>query len=662
MASPAEPDSASADDRIDASALGLTDPTVDLVAAVFAEIAQRIATLAEGADGRPRLEPLTALSADALTGTRLDPIASRLRLGAVDLGLLLCAVAPTVDARFGALFAELDPGERRRAPRVDAAGQIAGGTPWDPAFRRSVGDTGALSRSHLWQIVGSGPLPERTLVVHERTVRHLLGHDETDPSIERVAATVAYVEAPEVEQIASLLLGGFWTMWVHDPSGHTGVSVACTAQAQLGVDVIALDLRHLNAGESLSEVLPAALREATLRSSGIVVGAVEIDRDGAALSTLVDAVCPVILVSEQAWDPVRSALRPALVQVVAAPFATRRVLWEQAAASAGVDASAAELDGLSTLRLGPGQIAAAAVAAVPLSIAAGQALSERHFRAAANANGAGRLERLSTHVVPRATFDDLVLPDDLLDELGSIPGWMRTRGKVRNDWGMDRGARHSRGITCLFAGPSGTGKTLAAEVLAHSLGVDLYVIDLSQIVDKYIGETEKNLDRVFSQAEGVNGVLLFDEADALFGKRTDVKSSHDRNANLEVAYLLQRMERYDGIAVLTSNLRNNIDEAFTRRLDVLCAFTEPDMPARLALWQRHLPPLVPLADDVDLAVLAEQLPITGGSIRNITIAAAHAAAIDDTAVTMRHLVVAASREYRKQGRLFTAPSMLALLD
>jgi SpoVK/Ycf46/Vps4 family AAA+-type ATPase len=210
------------------------------------------------------------------------------------------------------------------------------------------------------------------------------------------------------------------------------------------------------------------------------------------------------------------------------------------------------------------------------------------------------------------------------------------------------------GVTCLFAGPSGVGKTLSAEVLAHELGVDLYTIDLSQVVDKYIGETEKNLERIFTEAEGVNGVLFFDEADALFGKRSDVQSAHDRHANVEVAYLLQRMERFDGVAVLATNLRGNLDEAFTRRIDVILQFTEPDVDERLQLWQLHLPPKLPVADDLDLPLLAKALDITGGVIRNITLAAAYIAAADGRPLAMADLVTAARREYRKVGRLVPA--------
>ena len=169
----------------------------------------------------------------------------------------------------------------------------------------------------------------------------------------------------------------------------------------------------------------------------------------------------------------------------------------------------------------------------------------------------------------------------------------RWRDRVRDEWGMGRGGSRGDGITALFAGPSGTGKTLAAEVIAGELGLDLYAIDLAMVVDKYIGETEKNLDRLFAEAERVNGVLFFDEADALFGKRSEVHDARDRYANVEIAYLLQRMEAFDGIAILATNLRANLDDAFARRLDAVVDFPVPDRSARLALWERHLGDRVP---------------------------------------------------------------------
>jgi len=211
-------------------------------------------------------------------------------------------------------------------------------------------------------------------------------------------------------------------------------------------------------------------------------------------------------------------------------------------------------------------------------------------------------------------------------------------------------------VAALFAGDSGTGKTMSAEVIASDLGLDLYVVDLSTVVDKYVGQTEKNLERIFTEAAGVNGVLLFDEADAIFGKRSEVSDAHDRYANMESAYLLQRMESFDGVAILTTNLRANLDEAFIRRLDVIVDFPVPDQAQRLALWDHCLSPEVPRTDDVDLVRCARTYELSGGAIRACAITAGYLAAADGGPVTMAHLIASAEREYRKLGRLLPPPA------
>jgi SpoVK/Ycf46/Vps4 family AAA+-type ATPase len=216
---------------------------------------------------------------------------------------------------------------------------------------------------------------------------------------------------------------------------------------------------------------------------------------------------------------------------------------------------------------------------------------------------------------------------------------------------MGGSSSRGTGLTALFAGDSGTGKTLSAEVVAADLGLDLYVIDLATVVDKYIGETEKNLDRIFSEADRVNGVLLFDEADAIFGKRSEVKDARDRYANVEIAYLLQRMERFDGIAILTTNLRANLDEAFLRRLDIIVDFPMPEEDDRLRLWERHLPGTLPRAADVDLGFLAAAFKLSGGNIRNVCLQAAFYAAAGNRPVAMLDLIRGTEREYQKLGRL-----------
>jgi SpoVK/Ycf46/Vps4 family AAA+-type ATPase len=257
------------------------------------------------------------------------------------------------------------------------------------------------------------------------------------------------------------------------------------------------------------------------------------------------------------------------------------------------------------------------------------------------------LDALADRLPQHASWDRLVLPPQQMDALREIVAHVRQRTRVYERWGFGRDGR-GLGVSALFAGPSGTGKTLAAEVLANELGLDAYRIDLSGVVSKYIGETEKNLRRVFDAAEAGGAVLVFDEADALFGKRTEVRDSHDRYANIEVSYLLQRMESYRGLALLTSNFKNAIDEAFLRRLRFVVEFPFPDAVQRASIWQSMFPPEMPRGD-LALDRLA-QLNVPGGNIRNIALHAAFVAADDDAPVTMAHLLRAARTEYAKLGR------------
>lgn len=253
---------------------------------------------------------------------------------------------------------------------------------------------------------------------------------------------------------------------------------------------------------------------------------------------------------------------------------------------------------------------------------------------------------------PRAGWDDLVLPVDAMDQLHEAAARGAHEATVLGAWGFLAGRPGAAGLRLLFCGPPGTGKTLAAEVLARELERDLLVVDLSQLVSKWIGETEKNLAAAFDAAERGDCVLFFDEADALFGKRTEVGDARDRYANLETAYLLGRLERFDGVAVLATNLRQNIDAAFGRRLEFVVPFDPPGPAERLLLWRRHLPPGAPLADDVDLDELAAVYAVVGGHIRNASVAAAYLAAAEDGPIGRAHLLHALSREYDKAGQAF----------
>lgn len=255
-------------------------------------------------------------------------------------------------------------------------------------------------------------------------------------------------------------------------------------------------------------------------------------------------------------------------------------------------------------------------------------------------------------VHPRSTWKDLILPSDRLEQLREAVSRLEHQARVFDEWGFLRDRTGARGVRLLFTGPPGTGKTLSAEVLANALNVDLLVVDLSRIVSKWIGETEKNLASVFEAAERGQAALFFDEADALFGKRTEVIDAHDRYANLETAYLLTRLEQFEGLAILATNLRQNIDAAFLRRLEFVVDFEEPDREERHALWGCHLPQDVPLAEDVNLYELAALYPVVGGVIRNAAVAAAFLAAADGAPIDRRHFVHAIRREYVKAGRPF----------
>lgn len=255
-----------------------------------------------------------------------------------------------------------------------------------------------------------------------------------------------------------------------------------------------------------------------------------------------------------------------------------------------------------------------------------------------------------TRVQPRADWNKLLLPQAGEQQLREAVRRVHQQMTVLDDWGFEQGRLERRGLRMLFYGPPGTGKTLAAEAVARALGVDMLVADIASLVSKWIGETEKNLAAVFELAERARALLVFDEADALFGQRTESNDAHDRYANLETAFLLQRLERYEGVAILTTNLRSSLDSAFTRRFEFIVEFPEPDLAARRGLWQLHLPSSAPLAPGVDLDQLAQWYAVTGAQIKNAALAAAFLAAASGNAISQQHFLQAIEREYDKAGK------------
>lgn len=268
-----------------------------------------------------------------------------------------------------------------------------------------------------------------------------------------------------------------------------------------------------------------------------------------------------------------------------------------------------------------------------------------------------QLGSLAQRLAPCYTWDDIVLPDNLMRQLREIADQVAARSQVYESWGFGARLPRGRGINALFSGPSGTGKTMAAEILANHLQLDLYRIDLAGVVSKYIGETEKNLRNVFDAAEQSGAILFFDEADALFGKRSEVKDSHDRYANIEIAYLLQRIESYRGLAILTTNMKSALDRAFLRRIRFVVQFPFPDEAAREAIWRRQFPAAAPIGD-IDFPALS-RLQLSGGHIRSVAVNAAFHAAAHQEAIGQDAVIAAARSEFAKLERSFTPPGRTA---
>ncbi|MDX6720790.1 MAG: hypothetical protein QOJ63_3044 [Solirubrobacteraceae bacterium] len=464
-------------------------------------------------------------------------------------------------------------------------------------------------------------------------------HGELETTTVPPAAAPAF-DADHVRHAASLL--DHRRLLVLRGASRRGVrQLACDVAAVRGQPA------HL---VSVGEELPRLAELSRLRD-GLLVLDLHAQRPfpRAPLVRLGEALGPLVVLVDEAADTGECAALDA--GAVGYPQALR--IWSELVGADGAGAMA------SRFRVSREEARSAIREARDLQDAAGaragagpeRAMALQTVAARVRAQGARRMGRQVTVVDPSAQLSDLVMPDELRAQLDEIVGWHRGSHRVR--WSMDVATQDplGRGLTCLFAGKSGTGKTFAARCLASELGLNLYRIDLSQVVSKYIGETEKALAQVFDEVEAGHGLLLFDEADALFGRRSEVKDAHDRYANIEVGYLLQRLESYEGVAVLTTNLQGNMDAAFVRRLRFILHFPVPDRELRRRLWERSLPGSQWRADDLELDALADRFQLNGGSIHNIGLAAAHlAAATPSGLVTTAHVVRATQRELQKSGR------------
>jgi hypothetical protein len=579
---------------------------------------------------------------------RFDWLAREFGLSPLDIEILLIAIAPDLDRAFEACYGYLNDDVTRRRATVGLALDMTGLSALDPAARGRFGASAPLIAGNLLVLEDTDrPLLTRALRVPDRVVAYLVGDDALDDAL---VGTVTVAEPgsmapPGLAAIPAGLVGLLATgpVLLHLRERHAGAGDGLAVAALHAVEraAVLIDVSSATLERAVSHA-PLIIREARLRGAGLVISLLDAVDPG----PLCDPAVPVLLLGEMKSGPA-SARRPLVIDIEADSGGT--ALWRAALGPVGPEIDLAQVT--SPYRLTSRAVRDVARTARALAAVDGTPVTAEHIHRGA------RLENVSTmgpgvrRVEPAVGWHGLVLPDEPAETLRELVDRVRNRDRVLGSWGLRAGGGRGHGVTALFAGESGTGKTLAAEVVARELGLDLYVAELSALVNKYVGETEKNLERIFVQAERVNAVLLFDEADAVFGKRSETKDAHDRYANMESSYLLQRLESFDGVAILTTNLRGNIDDAFTRRFDLVAHFPFPDKELRRILWAGCLTDAVPVADDIDLNPIAADFELAGGSIRSAATTAAYLAAAAGQPVGQADLLAGARREYRKQGRL-----------
>lgn len=627
--------------------LFLTD---DDAAALCDEIAGRVVAVDDdGIDERiAAMEQAVARARADHPGLALNRLAALFGLTTLDLDLIVLAAAPAIDPRFGLVYGYLADDLSRRSLTLALAARIWAGRGLSLLdLRAALAGAGALRRNALLLAQPGEPsLAAMAMQLSERVLDLLMGRDAADPALAPLliddavpADAAALFDMPAITLDRPVILLAERTA---DP-----VLAAAVLAGRAGLGLRRLDWGRwatVPAGD-LAPRLAAALRDARL--AGAVPLFTDWDQAPAAQrAVLASAISSPVLIAAHSSTWREIGLSAVELRVPPTPHAIRTALIAAAIAPHCAGDAAALAEELSQAYHVP--------AADIRMLADVAALAPHPFveavRAAFRRHAGRQLADLAERLETPHDFAALVLPPAPLAALQDLVDVRATAARVLDDWGLGFAFARRPGVVALFAGPSGTGKTMAAGVVARALALDLYRIDLSGVVSKYIGETERNLERIFVAAECSSAVLFFDEADALFGKRSEVQDAHDRYANIEVSYLLQRIERFDGVAILATNLKQNLDEAFLRRIDFVIEFPAPQAGERLGLWRRLAATDAPIDADVDFALLAERFELTGGSIRNCALAAAHAAARDGTPIHMHHIVAAIAREYVKQGQ------------
>ncbi len=641
----------------------------------------------QGENGQLRAALDRQIEAAVHAGTelRFERVARAFGLDAESRVALWCVLAAELDADVPRVLAYLQNNATQRRPTLALLTQLVTGRRSDPLTLRTLfGPASPLTAGRLIETAAesAGSLPAREAAPASGLVEYLLGMDALPPAL---AASATLSVAPRtlgaltyhrhhqavLDELhrCRAVTGHLPLTYIAGPPGSGRGRIAEAFASALGRPLLSVHwARFRPAAPAFDEVAPAIVREARLRGAIVLIDGID-DSGGepgdsdrvrtAALRNLLELLTGLDVIATGSAPPaeVRHRLRLRLrARELPYPTTAERIeMWANALSPSLARQINGELPALAEkFRFTPGQIVHALEAtemAAERDPESEPIVTSRDLHARCREEAQRGLHLYCEQIVPRFDWDDIVLRNDLVTQLREICQWVRHGARVYDEWGFGIKLSATRGVSVLFSGPSGTGKTMSAEVIASDLQLDLFRVDLSRVVSKYIGETEKNLARIFEQSAVSNCVLFFDEADALFGKRTEVKDAHDRYANIEVNYLLSQMDRYQGLIIVATNLKGNLDPAFIRRFSHVVEYPVPNERLRETIWRKSFPRHTPLSPDLDFAFLAQQLDLSGANIRNIALTSAFLASADAADVTMQHVIRAARREYQKIGRI-----------
>jgi hypothetical protein len=631
---------------------------------------ERLAPASDGDPARELSDRAKALHAQYCAGSPMRALGEQLELSEEELDLVLVALAPEIDLRYQTLYAYLNNDAARKYPTLDLARRLLAGSRYRGELSAATLRALLAPRSRLFVEGVLEPLDpaERGSSLHQGFMispviaQALLGLPLADARWPREVHWIATGAAPRGRVEHGGAPRAFFVL-----VGENQEELRCAARdiaTAQNWPLIAVPVTVL-ARDPTGTLADGIRLAARLVGGAVLVEAAGIATDegmSAAARLALDCAreaTPLMLLADARSAGAQWIAELAHVRVEPKPLdiEERRAHWKRALMQSNLATEDSVIERLAaSFTLSVSRIEAAVESAAlrwkaPAAIArAGDADAVRtalEREASARSNEA--LAGLATRVLRADDWGRLVLPHNALQQLNEIAAAIENRERVYRGWGLIERTGTSAGLMIFFTGASGTGKTMAASVVANSAGLELYRIDLASVVSKYIGETEKNLERIFSAARHSSAILLFDEADALLGKRSEIKDAHDRYANIEVAYLLQKMEEHDGVVILSSNLPKNLDPAFARRMHYLLEFAKPNAALRERLWKGMYPPSAPLRDDIDFRFLADRFETTGGEIQAIALDAAFLAAADDSPISMHHLMHAMTRRQTKQG-------------